>query len=131
VSCGTDADPLPGRLDEALERAINAPAQRLVAECGVLRFAAGPTLIGEGITMVRFASTLSEFPILSAPVVDRTGLTGTYNLRMQYRGDNNPNPEAGPLMPTALEEQLGLKLERSRAPVDVVVIEAVEQPEPD
>jgi uncharacterized protein (TIGR03435 family) len=126
-ACGEAAQPV--RLDEVLERAMAGTDAD--TSCSHLRIGAGPTLVGESITMARFASTLSEFPILSAPVVNRTGLAGTYNLRMQYRGDNNPNADAGPLMPAALQEQLGLKLEKSTGPVDVVVIDRVEQPAPD
>jgi uncharacterized protein (TIGR03435 family) len=62
-------------------------------------------------------------------VLDRTGLAGTYSFQLRTRAENNPNPEAGSLMPAALEEQLGLKLERSAGPIDVVVIDRVARPE--
>jgi uncharacterized protein (TIGR03435 family) len=99
-------------------------------DCSSLRIGAGPTFFGQSVTMTRFATFLSEFPMLSAPVIDHTGLTGTYDFQMRTRGENNPNVEAGSLMPAALEEQLGLKLERTRGPVTMIVVESVERPEP-
>lgn len=63
-------------------------------------------------------------------VVDRTGLEGGFDLDLVWAP--NPIPEqSGPSVFTALQEQLGLKLESSRAPVDVVVIDRIEQPSPD
>lgn len=43
-------------------------------------------------------------------------------------GDSAPAPDAGPTLFTALEEQLGLKLQASKGPVDVVVIDQIQQP---
>jgi uncharacterized protein (TIGR03435 family) len=128
VSC-PHAESAPAIFNEPLERAMNVDHAPGV-DCSSLRIGAGPTFFGEAVTMPRFAAFLSEFPMLSAPVLDRTGLTGTYSFRLQTRADNNPNPEAGP-MPVALEEQLGLKLERATGPVDVVVVDRVERPAAD
>jgi uncharacterized protein (TIGR03435 family) len=58
-------------------------------------------------------------------VIDRTGLTDRYDFRMQYHGDNDPNAEHGPTLPTAVEEQLGLKIERTKGTIDMVVIDHV------
>src|SRR5262249_37744301 len=73
-------------------------------------------------------------------VVDRTGLSGNYELDLtwtpeqfpQARGDAPPGAPAlppidpnGPSLFTALQEQLGLKLESTRGPVDVLVVEKV------
>ncbi len=67
-------------------------------------------------------------------VVDRTGLTGTYDFELRWSGmtspetaDNGNDPPAPPL-PTALQAQLGLKLESSKAPVKVLVIDHIEMP---
>ena len=63
-------------------------------------------------------------------VVDRTGLNGGFDLDLLWTP--NPTPEvSGPSIFTALQEQLGLKLEAAHAPVDVVVIDRIEQPGPD
>jgi uncharacterized protein (TIGR03435 family) len=61
------------------------------------------------------------------PVVDRTGLTGTFDIDLKWSvtGDD------GPSIFTALQEQLGLKLEPSKSPFEVVVIDSVQRPTPD
>jgi uncharacterized protein (TIGR03435 family) len=73
-------------------------------------------------------------------VIDRTGLTGRYDFTLTWGEDEGggPVPAGGPLTAgdpaagesifTALEEQLGLKLEPVKAPVDVVVIDHLEKP---
>jgi uncharacterized protein (TIGR03435 family) len=65
------------------------------------------------------------------PVVDRTGLTGEFDIDLLYQSDlvagGGPRFEAPPLT-TALRDQLGLKLESGRGPIDVVVIDAVQRP---
>jgi len=63
-------------------------------------------------------------------VVDRTGLNGGFDLDLLWTP--NPTPEvSGPSIFTALQEQLGLKLEAAHAPVEVVVIDRIETPGPD
>ena len=57
-------------------------------------------------------------------VVDRTGLEGLYDIEMTWRKDENSD---GPDFTTALQEQLGLKLEPSRAPVETVVVDSAER----
>jgi uncharacterized protein (TIGR03435 family) len=65
------------------------------------------------------------------PVVDRTGLSGEFDIDLTYQSDlvagGGPRFDAPPL-PTALRDQLGLKLESGRGPIDVVVIDTVQQP---
>jgi uncharacterized protein (TIGR03435 family) len=81
-------------------------------------------------TMARIAGQLTAE--LGRPVTDRTGLTGTYDLDLTFASDaaviavQGPT-EAPPLM-TALRDQLGLRLDSSRARVQVLVIDRVEQP---
>lgn len=117
-----------GRLGPALSRSTCGAPDR--SPCAPIRIAAGPSLVGQGVTMSNLAATLSNFPVLGGPVIDRTGLTGAYDVQVQFRGATNPNPDAGPLLPDALQEQLGLKVERSTGPRDVVVVDAVARPEP-
>jgi uncharacterized protein (TIGR03435 family) len=77
-------------------------------------------------------------------VLDRTGLTGLYEFELEFTPDQMPQgpplPGAPPLPPidpngpsifTALQEQLGLKLDAQRGPVEVLVIDGVAQPTPD
>ena len=60
-------------------------------------------------------------------VVDKTGLTGNYEFTLRYTSQLTPR-DGTPSVFTALEEQLGLKLESTRASVDVLVIDAAERP---
>ena len=71
--------------------------------------------------------------VLNRPVVDRTGLSGRFNLRLAWTPDDGPmtateDPKAPPDFFTAIQEQLGLKLESTKAPVDVLVIDHIEKP---
>jgi len=68
-------------------------------------------------------------------VVDKTGLNGSYRVTLHYdrmaslRGpDTAASPAAAPSVFTAVQEQLGLKLESSRAPRDVLVVDRLERP---
>ncbi|SEB89290.1 TIGR03435 family protein [Terriglobus roseus] len=72
---------------------------------------------------------------LKRAVVDRTGLTGFYNFTLRWTPDEEAAPtnhaleeNAAPSIFTALQEQLGLKLERTRAPMQVLVIDRLERP---
>jgi uncharacterized protein (TIGR03435 family) len=72
---------------------------------------------------------------VSAPVIDRTGLAGAYEWTLEWLPDSSSSsgandPDRVPLV-TALQEQLGLKLETGRGPVQVVVIDHAESPIPD
>jgi uncharacterized protein (TIGR03435 family) len=58
--------------------------------------------------------------------IDKTGLAGVYDANLTWN-----DSEEGPSLFTAIQEQLGLKLESTKAPVDVLVIDHVERPTPD
>jgi len=62
--------------------------------------------------------------LLERPVLDKTGIAGSYDWSMQLRQEDLP--EAAVF--AALEEQLGLKLEAAKAPVDVLAIDHIEKP---
>jgi uncharacterized protein (TIGR03435 family) len=63
-------------------------------------------------------------------VIDKTGLTGWYDIDLKWTpdGSQTSDPNAPPDLFTALEEQLGLKLVATKAPVDVIVVDHVERP---
>jgi uncharacterized protein (TIGR03435 family) len=68
-------------------------------------------------------------------VIDKTGLSGDWFWYLVFAAQR-PNPNAAvnpdlPSYPTALREQLGLKLQSSRGPVDVIVIESIQPLIPD
>jgi uncharacterized protein (TIGR03435 family) len=66
------------------------------------------------------------------PVVDLTGLAGRFDFKLKWWPDawRNPGPDAAPALSTALQEQLGLKLEATKAMVDVIMIDHVDRPSP-
>jgi uncharacterized protein (TIGR03435 family) len=66
---------------------------------------------------------------IETPVVDHTGLTGYYDFTLQFgRPWSANNPESWPDLTTAVPEQLGLKLESTRAPIEVFIIDHMEMP---
>lgn len=70
---------------------------------------------------------------LDRPVVNQTGVKGRYDFRMQWTVDDAPpttDADAPPGLFTAIQEQIGLKLEPAKALVDVLVIDHVEKPSP-
>jgi len=87
-------------------------------------------------TMDQLAEVLSGLGRLGRPMVDRTGITGRIDYRMDFRGepdpmappDANAPPDPGPTFMEALHEQLGLKLEPAKAQLRVLVIDRVERP---
>jgi bla regulator protein blaR1 len=117
-----------------------APGERM--PCGMRMFPGN--LSGGSSSMVQLTNVLARF--VNRTVVDRTGLTGNYDLDLQWtpdqmpqgRGDPPPGAPAlpaidpnGPSIFTAVQEQLGLKLESTKGPVSVVVIDRVEHPTED
>jgi uncharacterized protein (TIGR03435 family) len=94
-----------------------------------------------GTTMEQFATMISG--TAQRVVIDKTGLTGYYDIALTYTptGDQLPQgapPPGAPAPPpidpdgptffTAIQEQLGLKLDNQRGPVEVVVIDSIQQP---
>jgi uncharacterized protein (TIGR03435 family) len=115
--------------------------------CGTARIGPG-NFVGQGVPVAQLLTFLSNQT--GRPVVDRTGLTGTFDVDFKWAPDPNVGgpfgglppqaPGAGPAPPppsdaaelfTALQEQLGLKLESTRGPVETIVIDRIEQPTPD
>jgi uncharacterized protein (TIGR03435 family) len=98
---------------------------------------------GHGVTLAQLARALSSCWSIRRPVLDRTGLSGAFDFHIEFTpafvpAPNpgapmvaNPAADSGPNLFTAFREQLGLKLESTRGPVDVLVIDHGEQPTPD
>jgi uncharacterized protein (TIGR03435 family) len=81
----------------------------------------------QGGGMDKLAFILSD--ALGRKVVDTTGLTGPFDIELKWTPDDRQGaPDAGPTLVTALEEQLGLKLEPAKGPVDTLVVDHVEKP---
>lgn len=86
--------------------------------------------------------TFGLAPLVGRFVIDRTGLMDNFDFDLSWTPEQNaPSPagvpepaqpdSTGPSIFTALQEQLGLKLESTRGPVDILVIDSVERPTPD
>ena len=128
----SDADCTKGRRDgppPMPQPGVPAPPPN----CGAIQFGPGQLIAG-GIPMEWLVSTFTNVPAVTGvdrPVLDRTGLKGNYAFDLKFAAPQNPNPSPDrPQFTTALQEQLGLKLEAARAPVDVLVIDSVERPTP-
>jgi uncharacterized protein (TIGR03435 family) len=141
-----------GRLGPELRPAVvDCAARAAAAKAGTPPASSGPpgpgscfmnmnpvSVRGGGVTLVMLAN------ILVGPaqrlVIDRTGLTGNWDLEVNYTPDPSQVPPGvelpssidpnGPSLFTAIEEQLGLKLRPARGPVEVLVIDSVQQPTP-
>lgn len=111
-----------------------------------------PERKGSVIKITRRAVALDEYSQmlgLDRPVVNKTGIVGVYDIQIQFAPDDTTplfltriqripdsdtgaagpaGPAGGPSIFTALQEQLGLKLEPTRAPRDVLVIDSIERP---
>jgi uncharacterized protein (TIGR03435 family) len=84
---------------------------------------------------------MMQSAVLDRPVLDQTGLTGRYDFQLNWTPDDSqfggmgakvPPPtdaaDAPPNLYTAIQEQLGLKLEATKAPAEVMVIDHAEKP---
>jgi uncharacterized protein (TIGR03435 family) len=119
------------------------PLGRGTVPCGF------PTMRGDGntITVEAKGATIAQFAgramsQMDRPVVDKTGLTGRYDIHLEYSRESsvrmllNGADAAGTLPPdaggesifSAAQSQLGLRLASDKAPIDVIVVDSVERP---
>jgi uncharacterized protein (TIGR03435 family) len=131
----------------SLEARPIAPSQsgqtpaRVAAFCGIR---GGPgRLVGSGADLSALATTLTR--AVDRVVQNRTGLRGNFDFNLKWTPDQIPPVQSGEVRPgalpsppaddpsifTALQEQLGLRLESTKGSVDVLVIDHVEEPTPD
>ena len=69
---------------------------------------------------------------LDRPVIDKTGITGRFDFHLEYTPDRFVTadaPGSGPSIFTAVQEQLGLKLEKANGPAEFLVIDSIESSE--
>jgi uncharacterized protein (TIGR03435 family) len=97
----------------------------------------GGELRATAVPFPTFVAALSRF--VSRPIVDKTTLKGLYDITLKWTPDPLPGPlptggqlpppdPSSPSLVTALQEQLGLKLESSKGPVEMLVIDSVSRP---
>ena len=89
-----------------------------------------------GMTMTEFAQNLPDLG-LERVVIDKTGFTGKFNVHLEFAPNETTGPgdpdrpaptETGPSFFTAMQEQLGLKVESTKGVVEVLVIDRIERP---
>ncbi len=100
--------------------------------CGGFRTVGPGHFVGGGLTLPLLAQFLET--AVSRHVVDRTGQQGMFDVELQYapdRPERATNDPSGLSVFTAVREQLGLKLESRKSPVDVLGVDHVEKPTPD
>jgi uncharacterized protein (TIGR03435 family) len=100
--------------------------------CEGIRQAPG-RLVATSATMARLAASLSI--LLQRPVIDRTGLSERFDFNLEWKPNDSavdpaasPAADFAPSLLAALDEQLGLKLEAQRAPIEYIVIDSAEPP---
>ena len=79
-------------------------------------------------SMQRLAELLTEDA--GRPVIDQTGLMGSYDMTLDWAVDDAAaanDPAAGPSLFTALQEQLGLRLDSTRAPVETIIVDQAQR----
>ena len=112
------------------------PAANTPVPCGAFVRAGGVTITNFPLAGL----TRMMGPLTGRIVVDETGLEGPWSVELDFTPENigppggataAPPPVDGLSIFTAVQEQLGLKLESGRAPVEVVVVERLERPSPD
>jgi uncharacterized protein (TIGR03435 family) len=118
---------------------FRAPPDGVRPGCGgpVINATADAMIVGGDFVLERLTRALGS--LLERPVVDRTALDGKYDVVLRFAWDSAirqlplrpqeaPEPSDAPNIFTALREQLGLKLESTRAPLDYHVVERVSMP---
>jgi bla regulator protein blaR1 len=134
------------RVDGRLGPQIRRPANDYCAQRAKEADKAPPPPMGTGpVCGIRGSNTEltgGDFPMAGLarflageagkPVVDRTGLTGGWDFELKWSPPDTPNPDPDrPSIFTALQEQLGLRLDATTGPLEVLVIDRVERLTPD
>jgi uncharacterized protein (TIGR03435 family) len=111
-----------------------------IGNLGLPASASGRVRIGgRGLTMGEIAGSLGGDTLIDRPVVDGTGLKGTFDYSLEWSQelhfpgppppDYDPDPN-GPSLREALQKQLGVTLKAERGAIDVIVVDHIERPTP-
>ncbi|WP_158823559.1 TIGR03435 family protein [Granulicella sp. S156] len=121
----------------ALVVAKNGPKLQVSTKPGSGTSSSTGQLTAEGMTLAEIAQALTQelATELGRVVIDKTGIAGRYDVTLKWTpdasgapADNGTENSSGPSIFTAMQEQLGLKLESTKGPVQVLVIDHVEMP---
>jgi uncharacterized protein (TIGR03435 family) len=140
----SDATPCP--VPTLAQASVSAPAETVAGGfpviCGSLMpLATTPGRLRAGsrdVNMQQIVTFLNTITGLDRPIVDQTGLTGKFDFFIEFTPQLPPSPnnstfqpdESGSTFLEALKDQLGLKLDSQTGPVDVLVVDHVEEPRP-
>ena len=113
-------------------QAVKALSPKPICDMTVYPFRA--SILGDTRTMADLARELSRIPLVGTAVLDRTGLTGRFDFELSFfpgaaAAAVLPRADGQPSLFAALDEQLGLRLQRTRGPVRVLVVDRVEPPQ--
>ncbi len=146
-SCATTTFP-ESASDTGAKKGAASVSQTLPIPCGMIAHlppsAPGLHRIGgRNVTLAMLAESLppqTGLAVLPKPVIDRTGLGGIFDFSLEWAqpvtssdigpGPNTQGEESGPSFAQAMKEQLGLKLESTKGPVELLVIDHIERPSP-
>jgi uncharacterized protein (TIGR03435 family) len=129
-SCATDPPPPPTQIAGEFPALCGGLLAMPESAPGLYRFGA------RNVTMPFLANQLAGMGTLDRPVLDRTGFEGTFDFALEWAPETGPQPPGAGLQPDlpgptfleAVKEQLGLKLESQKGPVDVLILDHVERP---
>ena len=127
-SCSTNPPPPPNELAGPFPALCGGLVPMTPSAPGLRRMG------GRNITMAFIANLLTSMGSFDRPVVDRTGLAGSFDFALEWAPElqtPGAGPQAdlpGPLFIDAVREQLGLKLDRQKGPVEVLVLDHVQRP---
>jgi uncharacterized protein (TIGR03435 family) len=93
--------------------------------CNNLRMTKGG-IEAVGVDMTRLANTLAA--ALRRTVINKTGFAGVFDLHFEYAPVEDTTDSTRPSIFTALQEQLGLRIESTKGPVEVLVVDRVQRP---
>ncbi len=112
------------------------PPQLTKEYCGRVIYGLKPAVDAQGVTLDDFSSLMRL--VTGRPVIDKTGITGRFDIHVEFSREGSElanirqaapaDPAGPPSIFVAIQEQLGLKLEAGRGPVETLVIDRIERP---
>lgn len=112
------------------------PPQLTKEYCGRMIYGLKPAVEAQGVTLDDFSSLLRL--VVGRPVIDKTGVAGRFDIHVEFSREGTEltnirqaapaDPAGPPSIFVAIQEQLGLKLESGRGPIETLVIDSIERP---